>query len=210
MKRRVSHRRKSIGFVSVRPLAGRHKVYLDANAFLGIVLSGVETYRKECYGALLGYSRRGSTVVQGVQAYQTARRTRRGVEVPEHRRQLLGTILRSMPEQHYLGEFHSHVDWSDDAATTRLSEEDMFGVQDREIQVLIALRPKRAARRWRHNNDGSLSGATGPFHVKLRAFSSVVRGNGIVPRVAALRCEYAVKTANRKRAPAHDEDPLLP
>ncbi len=47
--------------------------------------------------------------------------------------------------------------------------------------------------------NGSLSGTTGPFHVKLRAFASIARGNGIVPRVAALRCNYAVKKANRRQ-----------
>lgn len=201
MKRRIHHRQgKRIGFVSIRPAAGRRRVFLDANAFLGLVLSGVETYRKECYGALLGYSRGGITYVQGAQAYQTAQRTRRSVAVPEHRRRMLGKILQSVSEPRYLGEFHSHVHLGDIGASTCLSEEDMFGVTDREIQILIALRPKRVERRWQHNRDGSISGTTGPFHVRLRAFESVGCDNGgVVPRVAALRCKYAVDTANRSR-----------
>jgi hypothetical protein len=212
MKRRVPiHRRKRIGFVSVQPLAGRRRVYLDANAFVGLVLSGVETYRKECYGALLGCTRRGATYVQGAQAYQTARRTRRSVAVPERRRRLLGSILQTIPEPNYLGEFHSHVELADAGASTCLSEEDMHGVTDREIQILIALRPKRVRRRWQHNRDGSISGTTGPFHVKMRAFESVERDSGgVVARVAALRCNYAVKKANRIRMREDEERRLSP
>jgi len=200
MNRRTPRpRRKAIDFVSTRPLSGRHRVHLDANAFMGLVLSSVETYHKECYGVLLGETRNGTTRVQGAVPYQTAHRTRSSVTVPEHRRQLVGRVLGTVSEPKYLGEFHSHVDLANIGASERLSTEDMLGVQANEIQILIALRKSKLQRRWRHNLDGSISGTTGPFFVKLRAFESVPKEKGgALPRVAALHCRYAVTTANRK------------
>lgn len=177
---------------------GRGRVVLDAGAFVALILSSIETYRSECYGLLLGRRQNGTIHVQGALPYQTARRHARGVHFPERRRNAIQRVLDEMAQPEFLGEFHSHVDVGGGAVCEALSRNDMRGVQAREIQVLIAVRRARTAVAWRHNRDGSLSGAMGPYFVKLRAFHTVTtpRG-GTAPRVAILRCRYALAAARR-------------
>lgn len=202
--RRNSNREKRIGLPSPGISASRRRIILERNAFLGLILSGIETYRHECYGMLLGQKRRGITYVEGAMPYQTARRSPRSVLVPERRRKLIGKALGELPNPEFLGEFHSHVDLTTGEACARLSTEDMDGVSDREIQILIAMKPCRATLAWRHNRDGSLSGSMGEFFLKLRGFESIARaGRTALPRVATLRCNYAVKDANH---PPHPDD----
>ena len=45
-------------------------VYLSDKAFLGLVLSAIEVYKKECMGALLGYNAYNRIVVKYAIPYQ--------------------------------------------------------------------------------------------------------------------------------------------
>lgn len=55
-------------------------IFLSDKAFIGMVLSAVEVYKKEYMGALLGYNLRKRIVVEYAIPYQTAKRKPTEVE----------------------------------------------------------------------------------------------------------------------------------
>lgn len=184
-----------------RCLPQRKRVFLDQGAFLNLVLAATEAYRSETYGILLGTHKRGITYVHGATPYQTAVRKPTSVYLKSHRRKVLKHILQAISRPHYLGEFHSHVGYGDKPAGAALSPDDLIGTADQDIQVLVAVRLRRATMPWKHNQDGSLSGTVGRYFLKMRAFQMhVTRLGSTLARVTSLRCQYALKNGNRKAA----------
>jgi len=177
----------------------RAKVTLDESAFIGLVLSSTEVYKRECYGALLGYTNRGIRYVRETIPYQTALRKPTSVELIDARRRTVATVLRAMPRHNYLGEYHSHVGYGDDEPERAISKVDLARVRDGEIEVLIAVKKRSSYRPWRHNADGTLSGVAGAYHLVIRAY--VVERVRSKPRAhpVPLKCKYAVTTANSER-----------
>jgi len=49
------------------------KVFLSEAAFMGLVLSSIEVYKKECLGLLLGYKLEDRYIVEYSVAYQSAK-----------------------------------------------------------------------------------------------------------------------------------------
>ena len=188
-----SHRKSAARGKAKRQVAPRGRVFLEHDAFVNLVLAATEAYRRETYGILLGARRRGMVYVQSAAAYQTARRKPLSVTVPGRRWRILRSVLRHVKRPTFLGEFHSHVGYGADHALAALSSDDVQNVADQEIQLLMTVRPLRAARRWRHNADGSLSGTAGPYFVRMRAFQMRLSPNGNpLTRVARLRCKHAL------------------
>jgi len=55
------------------------KVYLSENAFMGLLISSAEVFKRESLGYLLGYRLHDRFIVEYAFGLQTARRRRRGV-----------------------------------------------------------------------------------------------------------------------------------
>jgi hypothetical protein len=55
------------------------KLFLSESAFMGLILSSIEVYKKECLGLLLGYKLEDRFIVEYTVAYQSAKRMRNGV-----------------------------------------------------------------------------------------------------------------------------------
>src|SRR4030042_1522548 len=55
------------------------RVYLSENAFIDLLLSSAEVYKKECLGFLLGYKLEDRFIVEHVFSVQTANRRHKGV-----------------------------------------------------------------------------------------------------------------------------------
>lgn len=83
--------------------------FLSDKAFVGLVLSAIEVYRKECLGSLLGYNIPNRIVVEYVIAYQSARRRPTGVEPDWKREPRVQEILPNRIQLHHVGYFRSHT-----------------------------------------------------------------------------------------------------
>jgi len=55
------------------------RVYLSENAFVDLLLSSAEVYKKECLGFLLGYRLEDRFIVEHAFSFQTADRKPKGV-----------------------------------------------------------------------------------------------------------------------------------
>ena len=145
-------------------------IYLSEQAFLGMVLSAAEVYNRECYGLLFGYSLPGKTIVEGAIAYQTAERKFAEVSLYEQQNRVIQRVIVQFPKHEYVGEFHSHPHYRGRDGMAGLTEDDAIGVTEAEIQLVIAINPRRRTVCWSTNADGTLSGTLADYHFAFAGY----------------------------------------
>jgi len=84
-------------------------VILEQEAFLGLIISAVETYKKECFGSLLGYGTRNRIIVELAVPSQVAERAFVKVDPDWKRLSQSEEILKQLSTLEHLGYFHSHA-----------------------------------------------------------------------------------------------------
>lgn len=169
-------------------------VFIEEQAFVGMLLSAIEVYRHECYGILLGHSDRGNWVVETVIPYLTADRSPSGVEVRWRRERRLGEALGLLSTRQVVGDYHSHTAWGSRRGLSTLSNVDVESMAQDEVQVVIAVNDRVRTQPWRYLRDGSLSGTLGDYHIKIAAYSFEDGGKeaGRRPRQVPVRCPFAI------------------
>ncbi len=179
-------------------------IYVSEGAFLGMILATAEVYRRECYGLLFGYALDEKVIVEGAIAYQTAERRFSQVSLFERQNRVIQGILARFPKYEYLGEFHSHPDYRGAEGMVGLTRDDLVGMRETEVQLVIAINPRRRTVAWSTNANGTLSGTLGEYHFRiggyhLRALASKPkppRGRRRTPAPRQFRarvaCPYAV------------------
>ena len=176
------------------------QVFLDETVFITMVCAAAEAYRRECYGVLLGDTRRGRTYIRAAFAYQTARRTPKSVDLVDGRRRVIRQVLPSFPRYNYIGEFHSHPGYGRERGETGISPEDLRGTRPGEYELIVAVNRRKYSFPWQYCADGSLSGSAGRFGIRIRAYRAVeMKKGGVRASPVHLRCAYAVKTASSPR-----------
>ncbi len=188
------------------------QVYLNENVFMGMVLSSVEVFKKECFGLLLGYRSGGKYIVEHAIPYQSVRRGHNWAELRSDKWKILQEILRHFPKLDILGDYHSHTMYRDVRARVALSEDDITYMEPQELQVVIAINQheQRRARSWAVNSDRTISGWIDRYHFRIAAYyyanahiyangSNGANGNGHAPRkpltrprLAEILCPFAM------------------
>ena len=172
------------------------QIYLSEQAFLGLILSAAEVYGRECYGLLFGYSLPGKTIVEGAIAYQTAERKFSQVSLYERQHKIIQRVIHAFPKHAYVGEFHSHPFFRGAAGDTGLGPGDLFGISEPEIQLVIAINPRRRSVDWSTNRNGALSGTLAGHHFRLAGYH-------VLPRPGA------AKAKRKKGRPSKKDRPRL-
>src|SRR3990167_2779569 len=90
------------------------QAYLSENVFMGMVLSTVEVYKKECFGLLLGYRTAEKYVVEHAIPYQSVKRGHNFAELRSDKWQLMQEVLKHFPRLDVLGDYHSHTMYGDE------------------------------------------------------------------------------------------------
>ncbi len=147
------------------------EIFLSEQAFLSIVLSAAEVYRRESYGLLFGYSLPGKTIVEGAIAYQTAERRFSEVSLFERQNRIIQRIIARFPKYEYLGEFHSHADYRGCEGQADCTDADLESMTAGEIALVVAINPRRRTVPWSTNRDGALSGTLGDFRFRLGGYT---------------------------------------
>lgn len=145
------------------------RLVLRNQAFVNILASSLEVYKKEAYGVLLGRRRGRDYVVRYVFSYQSAKRHYDWVVMDPRRQNRIDQILKCLMDYRYIGDFHSHIDWP-----AHLSDADKKEMRELGIPVSILLLVKDASRRarWRFlQSDFSLTGTVGDrYFIKIYAY----------------------------------------
>lgn len=184
------------------------QVYLSESVFMGMLLSTVEVFKKECFGLLLGYRTDGRYIVEHAIPYQSVRRGHNWAELRSDKWKLLQEVLRNFPKLDILGDYHSHTMYRDVRARVTLSQDDIACMEPNDLQIVIAVNQAehRRARSWSVNTDRTISGWLDRYHFRIAAYyyeqghsMNGANGNGHTPRkpltrprLAQILCPFAM------------------
>ncbi len=146
------------------------EVYLSENAFIGLLVSALEVYRRECFGILLGHSTPDRVFVEFAVPYQSANRKYREVHIDWKRSQRVEEAVRSTTRWECIGDYHSHSKFGLRRATTQLSNEDKQHFSEGTVGVVVAVNDIRKPRPWSYVKGGTLSGSVNGYSIRIAAY----------------------------------------
>ncbi len=164
------------------------KVFLSEDAFMDLLLSSAEVFKKESLGYLLGYRLEDRYIIEHAFSLQTARRKRRGVIFHHRDHRKIEPILSKFEKLQIVGDFHSHTPYGEEKGMPVPSPEDIEGMEPENLYLIIAINDLQQSRPWKENMDGSISGSVGDFFFKISAyFYPDVKS---IPRRARIYCPF--------------------
>ena len=177
---------------------GDIEVFLSENVFMGLILSSVEVYKKECFGLLLGYRTSQKYIVEHAVPYQSAKRGHKWIEMRSDKWKVIQEVLENFPKLDMIGDFHSHTMYRDVKADVTLSEDDIIHTYPDELQIVIAVNENRRSMAWTSNPDHTISGTINGFHFKLAAYyfsaeeTDTPKKESGSPRLARIVCPFVL------------------
>ncbi len=146
------------------------EVYLSENAFIGLLVSTIEVYRRECFGIILGHSTPDKVFVEFAVPYQTANRKYREVHIDWNRSQRVEEAVRSTTRWECVGDYHSHAKYGPSRATTQLSTQDKQYFNEGTVGIVMAVNDIAKPRPWGYVKGGTLSGAVNGYSIRIAAY----------------------------------------
>ena len=163
------------------------KVYLSENAFIDLLLSSAEVYKKESLGFLLGYKPEDRFIVEHAFSFQTARRKHKGVIFHHKNHKKIEPILEKFDRLQIIGDFHSHTQFGVTKGLPIPSDEDIREMREGHIYLIVAINNNEKTLNWGENRDGSISGSVGNFFFKIAAY--FLNGSAAIKR-ARIHCPF--------------------
>lgn len=146
-------------------------VFLSFPAFLTIVSSSVEVFKKETIGYLVGFKGTNKYIVEYAIPFQTADHGFAHATVDMDRVGRINEILRKVSQGlEYVGDFHSHTVFGDSPGTVVPSDEDLRSTIPGEVNLICAVNMKRRAVRWYQNGRGILAGTIGDYRIEIGGY----------------------------------------
>lgn len=145
------------------------RVYLSENAFLDLLLSSAEVYKRECLGFLLGYKLEDRFIVEHAFSFQTASRKPRGVVSHDKSHKKIEPVLARFERLQIIGDFHSHTQFGMTKGLPLPSKEDVMGMTPDHIYLIVAINNNKKTMYWAENRDSTISGSVGNFFFKISA-----------------------------------------
>lgn len=164
------------------------KIYLSEDAFMDLLLSSAEVFKRECLGYLLGYRLEDRFIIEHAFSLQTAKRKRRGVIFQHRDHKKIEPILSKFEKLQIIGDFHSHTQYGDAKGLPIPSPEDIEGMEPNNLYIIVAINDLLKSRPWRENMDGSISGSVGDFFFKISAYFYL--DDNSIPRRARIYCPF--------------------
>jgi len=173
------------------------EVYLSENAFVGLLVSTIEVYRRECFGILLGHREPERMMVDFVVPYQSAVRKFQEVHVDWHRSQRVAEAVHKTSRWELIGDYHSHPMYGDKKATTKLSSADHNDFRKDFTSIVLAINDGHRQRRWGYVTGGIISGSINGYALRMAAY---YKEGDSVARVPLI-CPYAVGFMAKAKGP---------
>jgi proteasome lid subunit RPN8/RPN11 len=163
------------------------RVYLSENAFIDLLLSSAEVYKKECLGFLLGYRLEDRFIVEHAFSVQAANRKHKGVVYDDRNHKKIEPILARFDKLQKIGDFHSHTQFGPTKGLPIPSTEDIKGMVPNNIYLIVAINNNEKTMPWGENRDGTISGSVSKFFFKISAH--FLNGAASVKR-AKIHCPF--------------------
>jgi len=147
------------------------EAYLQLPAFLAIVSSAVETFRKETIGYLIGIKGENKFRVEYAIPYLTAESGFAYTTIDMKRAQRINDILNKFSEGlEFIGDYHSHTLFGKNTATVKPSPSDLVTSSAGELNLICAINLKKRTVDWRENRHGNLVGSVGEYHIEIGGY----------------------------------------
>lgn len=171
------------------PIYGKTEIVLSDRAFIGIVLSSIEVYKKECLGALLGTKSQGRIIVEHAIPFQAVAKRTFSEVVPNLKKELkIKETIPKLVHLERLGDFHSHPQFKDKKGVAELSEVDKQSIEETEIEIVVAINTSKRSLDWKVSK-GELSGSICDYNVRIAGFYK--SKDGKIKKLDVV-CPYAV------------------
>jgi proteasome lid subunit RPN8/RPN11 len=147
--------------------------YLSFPAFLTIVTSSVEVFRRETLGYLVGVKAENKFMVEYAIPYQTAESDYVHASVDMDRVKRINEILNAASQGQgleFVGDFHSHTIFGKSLATVVPSNADLTSTIPGELNIICAVNMKKRAVRWYESSRGILTGTIGEYRIELGGY----------------------------------------
>ena len=173
--------------------------FLSFQAFLTIVSSSVEVFRKETIGYLVGVKASNKFMVEYAIPYQTAEQgfVHASVDLDRVGRinEIVGTISHGLE---FIGDFHSHTVFGDSPGTVIPSRADLKSTIPGEVNIICAVNKKKRSLRWRENSRGILLGTLGEYHIQIGGYFVEAPVIGRIYERVIVRCPSATGMVEEK------------
>ena len=172
---------------------GKRSAFLSRQAFIDLVVSALEVYKKESFGLLIGRVGGSRYFVSDIIPYQSAQRSYEWVNMSSQRINRINFALGHLTKHEVIGDYHSHPQGPDKLSATDVS--DLFkGV--RGLTCLVSVYKKKSREPWRHSDYSIMGSIGGRFFVRLMAYE-VDRKGHIIHRINVV-CPY-MKRVNKAK-----------
>jgi proteasome lid subunit RPN8/RPN11 len=149
----------------------RIEAYLSLPAFLTIVTSSVEVFRRETIGYLIGFKGESKFMVEYAIPYQTAESTPTHATLDENRVARVNEILAKLSQGlEYVGDFHSHTVYGDLPGTVLPSGTDLMSAIPGELGIICSVNFRKKSANWRENRRGILTGTVGEYRIEIGGY----------------------------------------
>ncbi|HEX3034625.1 MAG TPA: Mov34/MPN/PAD-1 family protein [Thermodesulfobacteriota bacterium] len=170
------------------------KVFLSESAFMGLILSSIEVYKRECLGLLLGYKLEDRFIVEYSITYQSAKRMRNGVSSNHLRHTRIEKVLSRFDRLELLGDFHSHPQYGLYKGIPQPSPLDINDMKEGKLYMIVAINDNERLVHWGENRDGTISGTLDNFHFKISAYHF----DGKRIRRSQIKCPFCLAFENKR------------
>jgi proteasome lid subunit RPN8/RPN11 len=168
------------------------RVYISENAFIGLLLSSAEVYKKECLGFILGYRLEDRFIVEHAFTVQTANRRHKGVVYNTKNHRKVEPILARFDKLQIIGDFHSHTQFGLTKGLPIPSPEDIKEMLPGHVYLIVAINNNQKTMPWGENRDGTISGSVSEFFFKISAYflNGVTSNGGNSVKRAKVHCPF--------------------
>ena len=94
-------------------------------------------------------------------------------------------FFENLPNLYIVGDFHSHP-----RHNTALSEDDLYGMSPGHVYIVMEIKDKAKDKYWSYNEDGTLSGTTDNWFIKIAAY--YIDPDSYKHRMADVLCPFAI------------------
>ncbi|KPJ74566.1 hypothetical protein AMJ52_00185 [candidate division TA06 bacterium DG_78] len=176
------------------------EAYLNLPAFLGIVSSSIEVFRKETIGYLLGFKGENKFIVEYAIPYQAVETGLTHATVDMDRVARINEILGKVSEGiEFIGDFHSHTQYGDAPATVTPSSSDLMSSVPGDLNIICAVNLKKRSVKWHEDNRGVLIGTIGSYRIIIGGFYVAKAGIGARYQRVSIKCPSVTGLREKKK-----------
>lgn len=181
-------------------------VHVRREAFLNMILSSAEIFKRECLGIVFGYSPTKSQnhfLVTNILDIKGVKfRLNKEVEQSKKSDKTLKSIFEEAKSVFRpLGSFHSHAEWGSTKGVAEMNDEDIQNMssEKEKLSFIIAISSrKKGSAPWEVQPDGSIKGSLSKFNFHIAVYTLVDdEENKKTPLKLKIVAPLALKTLNR-------------